>query len=188
MWNNEMLSARIFEIIVGKSINYNELNRDKWVEHQLSLIPTGKKIIDVGAGECKYKKFCSHLNYVSQDFCQYNGNNSDDGLQTGKWDVSQIDIVSDITDIPVEDGSFDVILCTEVFEHIPHPEKALMEFQRIMKKGGLLILSAPFASWTHFAPYHYCTGFNSYWYRTILKEYGFEVKICKPNGNYYYLT
>ncbi len=177
----------LFDLVVGKSLNCNELNRDKWVERQLSLVPAGRKIIDIGAGECRYKKYCSHLEYISQDFCQYNGKNMDVGLQTGTWDTSKIDIVSDITKIPVDGASFDVILCTEVFEHIPHPDQALMEFNRIIKKGGLLILSAPFASLTHFAPYHFFSGFNSYWYKTVLDEYGWEVKKCLPNGNYYSL-
>ena len=34
------------------------------------------------------------------------------------WDTSKIDIISDITAMPVDDGTFEYILCTEVFEHI----------------------------------------------------------------------
>lgn len=167
------------------NINYNSDNRDKWVINELSILEPGIKIIDCGAGECKYKQYCSHLDYVSQDFCEYKGNEQNTGLQTGVWDTSKIDIVSDITCIPVENESFDVVLCTEVFEHIPHPELALKEFYRILKKGGKLILTAPFASLTHFAPYHYCTGFNKYWYEYHFKENNFEINKIEANGNYY---
>lgn len=175
----------IKKLIYGEYKNINEINRDKWVISQLNKIPNGYKILDVGAGECKYKKYCSHLKYKSQDFCQYSGGAVDDGLQTGQWDTSQIDIISDILEIPVEDNSYDVILCTEVFEHVPHPELAIKEFNRILRKGGVLILTAPFSSWTHFAPYHYCTGFNSYWYEYHLSENGFKMIKCVPNGDYY---
>lgn len=137
-------------------------------------------------GQTQYKEFCSHLNYVSQDFCEYTGGeNVDYGLQTKKWDTSKIDIVSDIIDIPVENASFDVILCTEVLEHLPYPEMAVKEFSRILRKNGTLLLTAPFCSLTHFAPYHYCTGFNIFWYEKHLEEYGFKLMEQERNGDYY---
>ena len=46
----------------------NETNRYKWTEETLKKIPTGYKILDAGAGECQFKKFCTHLNYTAQDF------------------------------------------------------------------------------------------------------------------------
>ena len=39
-----------------------------------------------------------------------------------------LDIISDITSIPITDNSFDAIMCVEVFEHIPEPAKAVKEF------------------------------------------------------------
>jgi SAM-dependent methyltransferase len=159
--------------------------RDIWVVGKLQSIPKGKRILDAGAGECKYKKYCSHLIYKSQDFGKYNGKGDGVGLQTRVWDTSSIDIVSDITNIPIEDKSFDYILCTEVLEHIPYPDKAIKEFSRILKQGGRLILTAPFCSQTHFAPFHFCTGFNSYWYEEVLKKEGFKIIELSTNGNYF---
>lgn len=158
--------------------------RGAWVQKQLELIPTGESILDAGAGECRYKEYCNHLQYTSQDFGR-EGKGDGVGLQTREWDTSKIDIVSDITDIPVEDKTFDNILCTEVLEHLPYPEKAIKEFARILKSKGRLILTAPFCSQTHFAPFHFCTGFNIYWYREILKKYGFEIIEYQTNGNYF---
>lgn len=100
-------------------------------------------------------------------------------------DTSRIDIVSDIVNIPESDASFDVILCTEVFEHIFSPYDAVREFSRLLKKGGKLILTAPFCSLTHFAPYHFATGFNRYWYEQVLKENNFVPLSITPNGNYF---
>jgi len=159
--------------------------RDVWVIEKLQSIPKGKKLLDAGAGECKYKKYCSHLIYKSQDFGKYNGVGDGVGLQTKVWNTSSIDIVSDIINIPVEDKSFDYILCTEVLEHIPHPDEAIKEFSRILKDSGKLILTAPFCSQTHFAPFHFCTGFNSYWYEKILGEEGFRTIELSTNGNYF---
>lgn len=159
--------------------------RDQWVEIQCKRISVGEKILDLGAGQLRNKKFCNHLNYVSQDFCQYDGKGNDQGLQTSDWDVSKIDIVSDIIDIPIDDASIDNIICTEVLEHIPYPELAIKEMSRIVKKGGYLILTAPFMSETHFAPYHFCSGFDKYWYDFHLKENGFDIIKIEPYGNMY---
>ena len=96
-----------------------------------------------------------------------------------------MDIISDITNIPVDRGSFDAIMCIEVFEHLPNPVKAIEEFGRIVKTGGKLIITAPFCSFTHFAPFHFATGFNKYFYETHLKDNGFTIIEITPNGNYF---
>jgi ubiquinone/menaquinone biosynthesis C-methylase UbiE len=163
----------------------NESLRSQWIEKTLKDVPAGLKILDAGAGESQFKKFCSHLKYTSQDFGQYDGTGDKKGLQTKRWDNSKLDIVSDITNIPVSDKSFDAILCTEVFEHIPNPILALKEFSRILKPKGYLIITAPFCSLTHFAPYHFYSGFNRYFFQTQLKEAGFEIKEITPNGNFF---
>lgn len=102
------------------------------------------------------------MSFCEAIFCRYEGAGDGKGLQTGKWDTSRVDLVCDISAIPELDASFDAILCSEVLEHVPDPSKALDEFARLLKPSGKLILTAPFASLVHFAPYHYCTGFSRY--------------------------
>lgn len=89
-------------------------------------------------------------------------------------------LVSDITMIPAPDASFDAILCSEVLEHVPEPTHALDEFVRLLKPGGTLILTAPFASLVHMAPYHYCSGFSRYWYEHHLPLRGFLTRPGNP--------
>jgi len=163
----------------------NESERKKWLDKTLGNVPEGLRLLDAGAGELANKKYCSHLIYVSQDFCQYEGAGDSKGLQTGSWDTQHIDIVCDIANIPENDKSFDVILCSEVLEHLPSPALALQEFQRLLIKGGTLILTAPFCSLTHFSPYHYSTGFNRYFYEYNLGKLGFEIIETTTNGNYF---
>src|ERR1700733_6412278 len=91
----------------------NESTRIAWLEKVLAEVPAGRRILDAGAGECQFKKFCGHLDYVAQDVNLYTGQGAV-GLQTGTWDKSKIDIVCDIVAIPEPDGAFDAILCTEV--------------------------------------------------------------------------
>lgn len=163
----------------------NEATRVAWLERALAQIPAGWRILDAGAGELRFKPLCSHLRYVSQDFGEYDGKGNEAGLQTGTWDQSRLDIVCDITAIPEPDGSFDAILCVEVFEHLPNPVRAVKEFARLLRPGGELILTAPFCSLTHFAPYHFCTGFTRYFYEHHLPAHGFDILELTPNGNFF---
>jgi SAM-dependent methyltransferase len=179
-----MISMKQLAEKIGITSN-NEETRAKWVKATLQSLPGGLRILDAGAGEQQYKSYCSHLTYVAQDFGEYDGTGDGVGLQTGDWNNSNLDIVSDISSIPQPDSSFDVILCTEVFEHIPHPLDALKEFSRLLKPGGYLILTAPFCSFTHFAPYHFYTGYNTYFYEYHLPKNGFEITEITANGNFF---
>jgi len=163
----------------------NQFNRETWLEKTLKQIPTGSLILDAGAGELQYKRFCSHLKYIAQDFGQYDGRGNAEGLQMKNWDNSRIDVISDITSIPLSDHLFDAVMCVEVFEHLPEPIKAIQEFARLLKPGGHLILTAPFCSLTHFAPYHFYTGYNRYFYEKHLPTNGFKIINLQENGNYF---
>lgn len=168
--------------------NVNELDRQAWLKNTLVALPAGSRILDAGAGELKNRRYCTHLDYVSQDFCQYGGQTGgamQEGLQSASWDTSRIDVVSDIAAIPASDGSFDAILCSEVLEHVPEPTHALDEFARLLKRGGKLIITAPFASLVHMAPYHYCTGFSRYWYEHHLPARGFAIEELTANGDWF---
>ena len=161
-------------------------DRARWVKKTLLALPRGLRVLDVGAGETPYKKWCVGQEYLAQDFSQYDGTGDGVGLQTGTWDRSNIDIVCDIVAIPEPDASFDVIICTEVLEHVPDPVAALAECTRLLKVGGTLIITAPFHSMTHFAPYHFCTGFSAYFYEEYLaRRNGYEMLEVAPQGSFF---
>jgi len=159
--------------------------RDIWLEKRLKEINPGLRILDAGAGQLRYKSFCNHLKYVSQDFHCYDGKGDGRGLHSEKWNQENIDMISDITEIPEPDESFDAIMCVEVLEHLPEPLKALREFKRLLKKDGILLLTVPFSCLTHMSPYFYITGFSKYYFEKWLKELGFENIGITYNGNYF---
>jgi ubiquinone/menaquinone biosynthesis C-methylase UbiE len=170
------------DVRVGKSY-YAE--QETWLADTIADIEPGLKILDAGAGELRNKKFCEHLCYTSLDKCEYSGGELNKLLETGTWDTSRVDIVADLTEMPIVSNSFDVVLCTEVFEHIPDPIAAIREFHRVLKKGGRLVITAPFASLTHFSPFHFTSGFNKFWYMHHLPALGFEIVKINTNGNYF---
>lgn len=161
----------------------NEQARHAWVTRQIRSLPPGARILDVGAGGSPYKPACNHLHYVAQDFAGYDGVGDATGLQNGTWTYDAVDIISDITSIPVPDASFDAALCTEVIEHVPNPVAALDEIARVLKPDAVLLLTAPFASLTHQAPHFYVSGFAESFYRHHLNRLEFMVEI-ERNGSY----
>ncbi len=46
-------------------------------------------------------------------------------------------------DLPFSNNYFDTVVCTEVLEHLLDPRKALKNIYRILKPGGLLLVSVP---------------------------------------------
>lgn len=171
------------KIILDNIAPANEAKRNSWVIKQIHKLPRGSSLLDVGAGEMPYKAYCKNLNYKSQDFGKYTGEDVVSGIKSGSYNTKNVDIISDIVNIPVKNKSFDYVLCTEVFEHIPDPMEALKEISRINKKG--LILTAPFASFTHFFPYFFYTGFSEQFYVINLPKFGYKIVEIYSYGNYF---
>lgn len=51
--------------------------------------------------------------------------------------------VMDANDLQFEDTQFDIVICSEVIEHIEDPMKVLREIYRVLKKQGLAIITTP---------------------------------------------
>ena len=149
-------------------------------------------MLDAGCGSQQFRKFCEHLDYKAQDFGEYV---SDDKLMLGAEDgglgsvsgyqYGKLDYLGDIWDVDETDAAFDAILCTEVFEHIPYPIETIVEFARLLKPKGKLILTAPNACLRHMDPYFFYTGFSDRWYEKFLNDNGFVIEEIIPVGDYY---
>ncbi len=158
---------------------FNLRNRDRWVAQQAALLPKGARVLDAGAGSAPYRPLFAHCRYETQDFKQLENH------QLRHAAYAPMDYVCDITGIPVEDATFDAVLCTEVIEHHPEPIRVLYELARILKPGGRLLVTAPLGSGIHQEPFHYYGGFTPYWYRAFLEKAGFETIAVVPNGGSY---
>ncbi len=162
--------------------------RNAGVINWLKSLPTGSRLLDVGAGEMPFKQYCGHLQYQSQDFGQYDGAGDSAGLQTDTFDTDQIDVVCDITNIPLKDASQDYILCTEVLEHIPNVFDAIRELRRLLAPGGTMYITVPGTSLLHFSPYHFITGFKSNFFHPVFEGDGFTIDRVEKTGSIYSVT
>jgi ubiquinone/menaquinone biosynthesis C-methylase UbiE len=99
------------------------------------------KILDVGCGTGAVmehllennNEVCGvDMNDVALEFCRQKG----------------LDVKKGLADnMPFQDDYFDIVLALDVLEHLDHPEAAVVEVKRILKKGGLFIVTVPAHQW-----------------------------------------
>ena len=76
-------------------------------------------------------------------------NNFDKYLNIDLGLYKNVDLVSDICNLPIKNSSVKLIACNSVFEHIENTEKAIMEVHRILQKKGIFYLCIPFMCARH---------------------------------------
>lgn len=74
----------------------------------------------------------------------------------------------------MDDDHFDRVICNQVLEHVPEPEKAIAELHRVLKPGGRVFLSAPLFYAEHQKPYDFFR-YTQFALRRIFEEVGFEI-------------
>jgi len=108
-----------------------------------------------------------------------------------KWIFADIesghnpDIVLDVAKMDgIESKSIDVINAIELFEHVENPEKSLAECHRVLKEGGMIILSVPFLFPVHGDPYDFQRWTDKKWKEELLKA-GFAIEKFEIMGRYF---
>jgi SAM-dependent methyltransferase len=103
------------------------------------------------------------------------------GLEYGPETVyrgHKADLFGDVMSLPFASESVDVILCTEVLEHLKNPQGALQEFCRVLKDGSPLLLTAPFAFPIHGERDYF--RFTAKGMDALLQGAGFRLEKAKP--------
>lgn len=113
---------------------------------------TTAKVLDIGCGAGPYKEFFPNRFTLDID------------------PEKNPDVVGDIHTIPLEDNSYECILCTEVLEHVRDPKLAVSELYRVLKPGGKIIVSTPFVYPLHQVPHDYWR-FTKYGLRNLFQEF-----------------
>ena len=81
-----------------------------------------------------------------------------------------VQVIGDAQALGIRDASFDVVLCTEVLEHLPEPQRAIDEIFRVLVPGGQLLLTTRFLFPIHDAPHDYFR-FTKYGLRHLLRRF-----------------
>lgn len=146
------------ENVICKGINrnyplYNFVLR-KVLLPLISANPTVSKVLDVGAGVGIYSLILAKMGlkcHAIDTWAEYDDSNSMgprdkilSRLEKNKVSVLYCDILK--SPLPFADGSFDLVLFTDVLEHFVASKKVLKEISRILRRGGFLVIETPNAA------------------------------------------
>lgn len=128
------------------------------------------EVLDVGCGRKPYRPLVPATRYVGLDV---------DTPVTRA--LGAADVFYDGGRLPFPDASFDGVLCSEVFEHVFTPAEFLGEIHRVLRPGGALLLTVPFAWDEHEQPHDFAR-YTSFGLRAVLERAGFAIAAQRKTG------
>jgi SAM-dependent methyltransferase len=126
------------------------------------------RLLEVGCGAAPYRPFLAPRveRYVASDRALYPGD---------------VDVVTDGGQLGFRDESFDSVLCTQVLEHVPDALRVLSEVRRVLRPGGLALITVPLNSGLHMIPDDYFR-FTEYGLRVLCERAGLEAEVIAERG------
>lgn len=121
------------------------------------------KILDIGCGQKPYEQLFNSSLYIGLEI---------NTLENRK--NKKADYFYDGSTFPFRDNEFDSVITNEVFEHVFNPDNFLSEIYRILKPGGMLLMTVPFIWDEHEKPFDYAR-YSSFGLRYIIEKFGFEL-------------
>ncbi len=121
-------------------------------------------LLDVGCGSQPYRSFLPCSRYIGLDI---------DTPETRARGIAES--FYDGTRFPFPDASFDTVLCSQVLEHVFTPEAFLTEIRRVLRPGGVLLLTVPFVWDEHEQPYDFAR-YSSFGLKAMISRNGFKVE------------
>jgi len=145
---------------------------DRFIAESAEALPSGLRVLDAGAGECRHKPCFAHTHYFGTD----NGMGDEED-----WDYTQLSFKSNLMALPVGDASVDVVVSVNVLEHVAEPIEMLRECRRVLRDGGQLLLVAPQSWRLHQTPQDYFR-FTQHGLEHALSRAGFADVEIEPVG------
>jgi SAM-dependent methyltransferase len=143
--------------------------RDDFVEKAFDDLKERERLLDLGCGSRPFRRVYDNLVAYSVGV----------DVPFSPHELGDVQVYAYGTSLPFCDASFNVVLCTEVMEHVPEPEKLLREVNRVLRPGGLLILTTPFLVPLHEPPYDFYR-YTLYGLKYLCDKAGLSVQHINP--------
>ena len=150
--------------------NARELNWEIAREFESIGSVPGAAVADIGCGAKPYQRFLPGA-------ARYCGIDLPVERSANKLE-KRADVYADLRRLPIADDCFDIVLCTQVLEHVPEPELVLGEAHRILRTGGLAVVTVPFLAAEHEVPHDYFR-FTTFGITELLERCGFQAVAVK---------
>jgi len=149
------------------------LTRNRLLKNISGNAPELKGVLmDFGCGSKPYRSLFIVEKYIGVDF----ENPGHPHLN------EQIDVFYNGRQLPFENEHFDSVFSSEVFEHVFNLTEVLKEINRVMKPGGKILVTCPFAICEHEVPNDFAR-YSSFAIKYIFEKHGFEVLKQDKAGN-----
>lgn len=79
-------------------------------------------------------------------------------------------IVCDASDLPFDDGQFDLVICVAVLEHVLEPQRCVNEMHRVLGEDGIVYATTPFMQQVHMGEYDF-TRFTRSGHRWLFRDF-----------------
>lgn len=142
---------------------------DEFLTQQAAGLVPGSLVLDVGGVRIK-KRGQFDLAAYPVEIITLN-------LVTGK----QPHIQADAGQLPLCGRCADAVICSEVLEHVPDPRPVISEAHRVLKPGGMLLVTVPFLHRIHADPYDYGRYTAYFWQQNLLAA-GFQEIAVEKQG------
>lgn len=142
---------------------------DEFFARQAPRLPAGGLVLDLGGNKTAKR---GHFNIERYPIQVVYAN-----FVTAK----RPDVQADAAILPFREGCFDSVVCAELLEHVADPPAVLREVRRVLKDGGILLITVPFLYPIHADPSDFGRYTDFYW-RTALTSAGFRIAAIERQG------
>ena len=174
------MSTSLGSLLLPKKL-HERMQLERWYVHEfirkeaLPRMRPGTKVLDAGSGKLQEQ-------FLRDEFMATGATLHTCDLNFGPG----VDFKADVSAMPFEDGAYDIVLNTQVLEHVKDPGLVCKELARVLKPGGLLFLTTPQSSPLHNLPWNFF-NFTNLGLGLLMDAAGLDTEKVQPQGGHFAL-